>query len=65
MIADFSWSYKPGAINFQIWINIYGLVIKKDAKPFKIPKNINLVLVDAETGLPSNGKSKKKNIWIF
>ena len=39
---------------------VKNVIKKKDAYPFKIPKNINLVLVDAETGLPSNGKSKKK-----
>ena len=34
-------------------------VKKKDALPFKIPKNINLVMVDAETGLKPNEKHKK------
>ena len=35
------------------------VVIKKDALPFRIPKNINLVLVDVETGLLPNSKTKK------
>ena len=35
------------------------VVKKKDARPFKIPKNINLVIVDAETGLSPNNDSKK------
>ena len=35
------------------------MVIKKDALPFRIPKNINLVLVDVETGLLPNSKTKK------
>ena len=38
---------------------IKNVVRKKDARPFKIPKNINLVMVDAETGLPPNDKTKK------
>ena len=33
-------------------------VKKKDALPFKIPKNINLVMVDAETGLFPNNSTK-------
>ena len=35
------------------------IVTKKDARPFKIPKDINLVMIDIETGLPSNQESKK------
>ena len=35
------------------------IVKKKDALPFKVPKDINLVLVDAETGLEPNKKTKK------
>ena len=35
------------------------VVKKKDALPFKIPKNINLVMVDAETGLQPNNNTKK------
>jgi len=35
------------------------VVKKKDARPFKIPKNINLVLVDAETGLKADINTKK------
>ena len=34
-------------------------VKKKDARPFKIPKNINLVLVDAETGMKADINTKK------
>ena len=32
---------------------------KKDARPFKIPKEINLVMIDVETGLPANNNTKK------
>ena len=32
---------------------------KKDARPFKVPKDINLVMVDVETGLKSNDNTKK------
>ena len=32
---------------------------KRDALPFRIPKNINLVMVDVETGLPRNTNTKK------
>ena len=35
------------------------VVKKKDALPFKVPKNINLVMVDAETGLQPNSNTKK------
>jgi len=35
------------------------VVKKKDALPFKIPKGINLVMVDMETGLQPNSKTKK------
>ena len=35
------------------------VVKKKDALPFKVPKNINLVMVDVETGLQSNANTKK------
>jgi len=41
---------------------ITSTVKKKDALPFKVPKNINLVMVDAETGLQPN-KSTKKIIY--
>ncbi len=34
-------------------------VRKNDALPFKVPKNISLALVDAETGLQPNANSKK------
>jgi len=35
------------------------VIKKKDALPFKIPKNINLVLVDANNGLRPNKNTKK------
>ena len=35
------------------------VVKKKDALPFKVPKNINLVMVDAETGLQPSSNTKK------
>ncbi len=35
------------------------VVKKKDALPFKVPKNINLVMVDAETGVQPNSDTKK------
>ena len=35
------------------------VVAKKDALPFKVPKDINLVMVDAETGLQPNMNTKK------
>ena len=35
------------------------VVKKKDALPFKVPKNINLVMVDVETGLQPNANTKK------
>ena len=38
---------------------VKNIVKKKDALPFKIPKNINLVLVDATTGLPSKNDAKQ------
>jgi penicillin-binding protein 1A len=34
------------------------VVVKKDARPFKIPSNIHLVVVDTETGLKSDFNSK-------
>ena len=34
------------------------VVKKKDAYPFKVPKSINLVIVDPETGLQANKKTK-------
>ena len=34
------------------------VITKKDAIPFKIPKSINLVMVDAETGLQPNADTK-------
>ena len=34
------------------------VVKKKDARPFKVPKNINLVMVDSETGLQPNANTK-------
>ena len=38
---------------------VKNVVIKKEALPFRVPKNINLVMVDIETGLPSDHKTKK------
>jgi len=38
---------------------VENVVRKKDALPFKVPKNINLVMVDAETGLQPNANTKK------
>ena len=38
---------------------IKSVVKKKEALPFKIPKDINLVMVDAETGLRPNINTKK------
>ena len=38
---------------------VKNVVKKKDAMPFKVPKNINLVMVDAETGLQPNADTKK------
>ena len=38
------------------------VVKKSEAYPFKIPKTINLVMVDQETGIPSN--DNKKNIIL-
>ena len=38
---------------------VENVVKKRDALPFRIPKNINLVMVDAQTGLPQNANTKK------
>ena len=38
---------------------VRNVIIKKEARPFRVPKNINLVMVDVETGLPPNSKTKK------
>ena len=35
------------------------VIRKKDALPFKVPKGINLVIVDVETGLKPNDNTKK------
>ena len=37
---------------------VQNVVTKKNARPFKIPKNINLVMVDTETGLPPRKNAK-------
>ena len=37
---------------------VKNVVKKKDALPFKIPKDINLVMVDVETGLLPNADTK-------
>ena len=34
------------------------VVKKKDARPFRIPKNIKLIMIDAETGLSPNANTK-------
>ena len=38
---------------------VESVVKRRDALPFRVPKNINLVMVDAETGLPQNANTKK------
>jgi penicillin-binding protein 1A len=38
---------------------IANVIKKRDALPFRIPKNINLVMIDAETGLSPNTNTKK------
>ena len=38
---------------------VKNIIKKKDARPFKIPKNINLVMVDVDTGLPPDQNTKK------
>ncbi len=38
---------------------VKSVVKKKDALPFKVPKNISLVMLDAETGLQPNANTKK------
>ena len=38
---------------------VENVVKKREALPFRIPKNINLVLVDVETGLPPNTNTKR------
>ena len=35
------------------------IIKKKDALPFKVPKNISLVMVDVESGLRPNANTKK------
>ena len=37
---------------------VQNVVKKKDALPFRVPKNINLVMVNVETGLPPNKNTK-------
>ena len=53
--------YETGAkAALPIFKNFVEKVVKKnDALPFRIPKNINLVLVDVETGLQPNNNTKK------
>ena len=34
-------------------------VVKKEALPFKVPKKINLVMVDVETGLKPNSDTRE------
>ena len=38
---------------------------KSDALPFKIPKNINLVIVDADTGLRPDNNTKRTILESF
>ena len=38
---------------------VQNVVKKKEALPFKVPKNIHLVIVDVETGLSPNDNTKK------
>ena len=38
---------------------IKNVVVKKEARPFRVPKNINLVMVDADTGLLPDLNTKK------
>ena len=38
---------------------VENVVKKREAHPFKIPKNINLMMVDVETGLLPNTNTKK------
>ena len=38
---------------------VKNVVVKKEARPFRIPKNINLVMVDPNTGLPPGLGTKK------
>jgi len=38
---------------------VKNVVTKKDATPFKVPENINLVMVDVETGLQPDSNTKK------
>ena len=38
---------------------VKSVILKKEALPFRVPKNINLVVVDADTGLPSDSNTKK------
>ncbi len=37
---------------------VKNVVKKKDARPFKVPKEINFVMLDLETGLPPNNDTK-------
>ena len=37
---------------------VENVVKKKDAHPFKVPKNINFIIVDPETGLPPDSSAK-------
>ena len=38
---------------------VKNVIRKRDSMPFRVPENINLVMVDVETGLPPNSNSKK------
>ena len=53
--------YETGAkVALPIFKKFVKKVVKKnEAMPFKVPKKINLVMVDAETGLQPNSNTKK------
>ena len=38
---------------------VKNVIVKKEARPFRVPENINLVMVDVETGFPSDANTKK------
>ena len=42
---------------------VENVVKKKDARPFRIPKNINLIMIDAETGLHRQSANTKNIIY--
>ena len=73
-MADFSWSYKPGAINFQIWIKINGHEKKNAEKKasFRYVKNvscravnINLRLLPSSLTAWAYGSTRKLYILML